>query len=99
MENTDIFYFSTVVSPVNRNIVYGVYSNLAKLDIKAGKSLGRADLDHSYYAINISSDGKELYIGGTMSDIAVYDAATLKKIGSIAMPGARLRYRLLHAGT
>jgi quinohemoprotein amine dehydrogenase beta subunit len=87
VENTDIFYFSTVVSPVNRNIVYGVYSNLAKLDIKAGKSLGRADLDHSYYAINISSDGKELYIGGTMSDIAVYDAATLKKIGSIAMPG------------
>ncbi len=86
VENTDIFYFSTVVSPTNRDLVYGVYNNLAKIDVAQGKSLGRADLDHSYYDINISSDGKEVYVGGTMSDIAVYDAETLKKIGSIDMP-------------
>lgn len=86
VENTDVFYFSSVVSPSNPNHVFGVYNNLTKLDIKAGKPLGRVDLDHSYYAVNISSDGKEVYVGGTMSDIAVYDTATLKKIGSIAMP-------------
>ncbi|MEZ5583928.1 MAG: hypothetical protein R3F37_15380 [Candidatus Competibacteraceae bacterium] len=40
----------------------------------------RIDLDHTYYAINISSDGKELYLGGTMDDIAIYDSATLEKI-------------------
>ena len=87
VENTDIFYFSSVVSPTNPNLVYGVYNNLAKLDVGQGKSLGRADLDHSYYDINISSDGKEVYIGGTMSDIAVYDADTLEKLGQIDMPG------------
>lgn len=87
VENTDIFYFSTVVSPTNPNIVFGVYNNLAKLDIEKGKSLARIDLDHSYYDINISTDGKEVYVGGTMSDITVYSTATLKKLGRIKMPG------------
>ncbi|MDH3740633.1 MAG: quinohemoprotein amine dehydrogenase subunit beta [Hyphomicrobiales bacterium] len=86
VENTDIFYFSTVVSPTEPHIAFGVYNNLAKLDMKAGKSLGRGELDHSYYDINISSDGKEVYVGGTMSDIGVYDTTTLKKIGQIDMP-------------
>ncbi|MDJ0896405.1 MAG: quinohemoprotein amine dehydrogenase subunit beta [Alphaproteobacteria bacterium] len=86
VENTDIFYFSTVVSPTNRDLVYGVYNNLSKLDAAQGKSLGRVELDHSYYAVNISSDGKEIYLGGTMSDIPVYDAETLKKLGQIEMP-------------
>ena len=49
--------------------------------------MGRVDLDHSYYAVNISSDGKEVYIGGTLADIAVYDAETLEKLGQIDMPG------------
>lgn len=86
VENTDIFYFSSVVSPTDPNIVYGVYNQLAKLDVAQGKSLGRASLDHSYYAINISSDGKEVYIGGTMSEIDVYDAESLEKVGEIPMP-------------
>ncbi|MHA1537081.1 MAG: quinohemoprotein amine dehydrogenase subunit beta [Alphaproteobacteria bacterium] len=87
VENTDIFYFSSVVSPTNPNIVFGVYNNLSKLDIGKGKSVKRIDLDHSYYDVNISTDGTEVYVGGTMSDITVYSAATLKKLGRIKMPG------------
>jgi quinohemoprotein amine dehydrogenase beta subunit len=86
VENTDTFYFSTAVSPTEPHIAFGVYNILAKLDMKAGKSIGRAELDHSYYNVNLSSDGKEVYVGGTMSDIAVYDADTLEKIGVIEMP-------------
>ena len=86
VENTDIFYFSSVVSPTDPNIVYGVYNQLAKLDVAEGKSLARIDLDHSYYDVNVSSDGKEIYVGGTMSDIAVYDAETLEKLANIPMP-------------
>jgi len=86
VENTDVFYFSTVVSPTNKNHVFGVYNQLAKLDVAQGKSIKRVDLEHSYYDINISSDGKEVYVGGTMSDIGVYSAETLKKIGTIKMP-------------
>jgi len=87
VENTDVFYFSSVVSPTNPDHAFGVYNNLSKLDIGNGEALGRVDLDHSYYDINISSDGKEVYLGGTLGDIAVYDTETLEKIGVIQMPG------------
>ncbi len=87
VENTEVFYFSSVVNPMNPNQVFGVYNTLAKLDIAEGKSLGSVELDHSYYDINMSSDGKEVYIGGTLGDVAVYNADTLKKIGEIKMPG------------
>lgn len=32
-------------------------------------------------------DGKEVYIGGTVEDIAVHDAETLEKIGNIKLNG------------
>ncbi len=88
VENTDVFYFSSVVSPTNPNHAFGVYNNLTKMDIEEGKALARVDLDHSYYDINVSSDGSEIYLGGTLGDIAVYSAETLEKIGSIQMPGS-----------
>jgi hypothetical protein len=52
-----------------------------------GILVNRTELDHTYYAINISGDGREVYVGGTMDDIAVYDSATLEKIDSIKIPG------------
>ncbi len=44
-------------------------------------------MDHTYYTINMTSDGSTLYVGGTSSDISVHDPETLKKIGSIQLPG------------
>jgi quinohemoprotein amine dehydrogenase beta subunit len=86
-EDFAVIIFSTVVNPVKRNEVFGTYTQLSKIDIAENKLVDRIDLDHTYYAINISSDGKEVYVGGTMDDIGVYDSATLKKIGSIKFPG------------
>lgn len=90
VENTAVFYFSSVVNPVRKNEVYGVYNTLAKFDLNKAetmKSVKSIGLDHSYYAINVSSDGKELYIGGTLGDIAVYSTDTLERTGTIKMPG------------
>ncbi len=87
VENTDIFYFSTVASPVNKDIIYGAYTQLSKFDLKTGKPVKRVDLPHSYYAINISSDGSQVFVGGAMGDIVVYDAETLEQKGQIPMPG------------
>ena len=87
VENTEVFYFSTVVNPVRRNEAYGVYNTVAKLDLDAGKSLGSKELDHSYYDVNVASDGSEIYIGGTMGNIAIYSTETLERIGNIEMPG------------
>ena len=86
-EPTAAIIFSTVVNPVRRNEVYGVYTTLSKIDIETDKLVNRIDLDHTYYTVNVSGDGKEIYVGGTMDDIAVYDSGTLEKIGEIRMPG------------
>ena len=86
-ENTAVIIFSTVMNPVRRNEVYGVYTQLSKIDAEQGALLDRIDLDHTYYCINVSGDGRELYLAGTMDDIAVYDSASLKKLGEIRIPG------------
>ena len=50
------------------------------------RAVNRVDLDHTYYTINVSGDGKEIYVGGTNDDIGVYDTATLERIGEIRLP-------------
>ena len=85
-EDTAVIIFSTVVNPVRLNEAYGVYTTLSKIDREQGELLDRIELDHTYYAINVASDGSELYVGGTMNDIAVYDTETLEQLGKIEMP-------------
>jgi quinohemoprotein amine dehydrogenase beta subunit len=85
-ENFEVIIFSTVVNPVRRNEVYGVYTQLSKIDIDKDELVSRKDLDHTYYAINVAGDGSEIYVGGTMDDIAIYDTESLEKIGEIKMP-------------
>jgi len=85
-EDTSAIIFSTVVNPVRSNEVYGVYTTLSKIDRAEGALVERIDLDHTYYAINIASDGSELYVGGTMNDIGIYDTQTMEKLGAIQMP-------------
>jgi len=84
-EATDIFYFSTVAD-ADRTRLYGVYNQLASFDLASAQPIKRVDLPHSYYTVNVSSDGKTLYIGGTLGDIGVYDAETLERKGQIDMP-------------
>lgn len=86
-ENTSVIIFSTVVNPARPNEVYGVYTTLSKIDRETDEVLDRIDLDHTYYTTNVSSDGSEVYVGGTMADISVYDTETFEKIGQIDMPG------------
>lgn len=86
-EDAKFVLFSTAINPVRRNEAYTVYTQLAKTDVDTGKLIKRVDLDHTYYNVNVSTDGKELYIGGTVDDIAVYDSQTLEFKGKIKIPG------------
>jgi quinohemoprotein amine dehydrogenase beta subunit len=79
--------FSTVVNPVRRNEAYGVYTTLAKIDLEADKVVKRVDAAHTYYTVNVSSDGNEVYLGGTKDDIGVYSSDSLDRIGEIKLPG------------
>ncbi|MBI2309078.1 MAG: quinohemoprotein amine dehydrogenase subunit beta [Rhodocyclales bacterium] len=85
--NAESAIFSSVVNPARRHEVFTVMNQIFRIDLAEKKLTQRLDLDQTYYAINISSDGKELYVGGALDKIAVYDTATLARIGEIAMPG------------
>ncbi|KZL19898.1 hypothetical protein PsAD2_01720 [Pseudovibrio axinellae] len=82
----EVLMFSAVRSPVDQSKLYGVYTQLSKHDVETKELIKRIDLPHTYYVINISSDGKEIYVGGTSDDIGVYDAESLERIGEMRIP-------------
>lgn len=77
--------FSTVINPVRRNEAYTAYTQLTKSDIETGKMIKRIDLDRTFYTVNVSTDGKELYVGGTVNEIAIFDTETLEPKGKIVI--------------
>ncbi|MEO9530764.1 quinohemoprotein amine dehydrogenase subunit beta [Roseibium sp.] len=82
----EVIMFSAVRDPNDKSKLYGVYTQLSKHDLETKELIKRVDLPHTYYCINISSDGKELYVGGTNDDIGIYDAETLERTGEILLP-------------
>ncbi len=80
-------YFSGMRSPKDPNLMFGVLNRLAKYDIKEKKMLQAATLDHSYYCISFNKDGSKIYLAGTFNDVAIFDADSLKQVGSIKLPG------------
>jgi len=81
----DVFYFSTAVNPA-KDRAFGAYNVLESFDLVNDTSLKRVDLPHSYYSVNVSSDGKTVWLGGALGDLAAYDAETLEKKGQVDLP-------------
>lgn len=89
--------FSAVINPVRRNEVYTIYLILSKLDLSKQIDLdanpsdslvvNRQSAPHTYYNINVSTDGEEIYLGGAMNDIAIYGTAEMDARGTIKLPG------------
>lgn len=77
--------FSTVINPVRRNEAYTAYTQLTKTDMDTGEMVKRIDLDRTFYTVQVSSDGEELYVGGTVNEIAIYDSETLESKGKITI--------------
>ncbi|AZE49964.1 Quinohemoprotein amine dehydrogenase beta subunit [Pseudomonas chlororaphis] len=80
-------YFSGMRSPKDPNLMFGVLNRLAKYDIQQKKLLQAATLEHSYYCISFNKAGSKIYLAGTFNDVAIFDADSLKQIGSIKLPG------------
>jgi quinohemoprotein amine dehydrogenase beta subunit len=80
-------YFTTIRSPKDRNIVYGLLHRLAKYDIRTKKLIDAVELPHTYYCLLINRTGDRVYLTGTFNDIAIYDGESLKKLGAIQLPG------------
>ena len=81
----DVFYFSTAVNPA-RDRAFGAYNVLESFDLVNNAPIKRVSLPHSYYSVNVSSDGKTVWLGGALSDVAAYDAETLERKGEVRMP-------------
>lgn len=79
--------FSGVVSP-DRKHYYTVLNTIEKRDFATNRVLATAaDLDKSYYTIQISSDGKKLYLGGGGDTILIYSTETMKLLKRLDTPG------------
>jgi len=78
--------FSAVVSP-DRKYYYMVLNKVEKRDFATNRLLATADVDKSYYTIQISSDGKKVYLGGGGDSILVYDTETMKLLKRLDTPG------------
>ena len=79
--------FSAVVSP-DRKYYYMVLNKVEKRDFATNRLLKTAaDLDKSYYTIQISSDGKKVYLGGGGDTILIYDTETMKLLKRLDTPG------------
>jgi len=78
--------FSAVVSP-DRKYYYMVLNKVEKRDFATNQLLATADVDKSYYTIQVSSDGKKVYLGGGGDSILIYDTGTMKLLKRLDTPG------------
>lgn len=84
--NAETGIFSSVVNPMKHTEIFAVMNQLFRADLVKKEFVQHVNLDRTYYAINISSDGKEVYVGGATDKVVVYDTATLTKQAEIVMP-------------
>ncbi len=79
------FEYSTTLSP-DRKYLYGVMDELIQLDAATGETVKIVPVQQgTCYAVNITSDGKKLYVGPAGADVSVYDAQSLELIGVIPL--------------
>jgi hypothetical protein len=82
-----VLIFSMTLDKHDPNIMYAVYTQLSKYDMAKGELVDRIDLDHTYYSVQTSGNGEELYIGSTFNDIAIHAAGSLEQLATIELPG------------
>jgi len=64
-----------------------VLNKVEKRDFATNQLLATADVDKSYYTIQVSSDGKKVYLGGGGDSILIYDTETMKLLKKLDTPG------------
>lgn len=81
------FEYSTTLSP-DKKYLYGVMDELIKMDATTGETIKAVPVQQgTCYPINITSDGKKIYVGPGGADVSVYDADTLELLGVIPLYG------------
>ena len=80
-----IFAYSSTISPDSKYL-YAAMDEVYKIELKSGKTLAMDPLERgTCYDVNLTSDGKKLYVGPAGPDLSVYDTATMKRLGIIPL--------------
>ena len=65
---------------------YAVMDDLTVIDLAKKRYVASVpNKEGTCYGVNVSSDGKKIYIGGGGSTVTIYDARTLKRIKVLQM--------------
>lgn len=88
-----VFAYSVIFSP-DRKKAYAVMDDLTVIDLATKKYARIVPLkEGTNYGVNVSSDGKKIYVGAGGASVSIFDAATLKplKVVKMAADGMDLR--------
>ena len=95
LDGPPVFAYSVMRSPDMKK-VYSVMDELAVIDLETRSFDAVLPIPGgTNYAINVSSDGKKIYVSGGGSTTTVYDAGTLKPIKVLQMETDGMDFRRL----
>ena len=87
--------YSVVLAP-DRRKAYAVMDDLTEIDLAKKTYLRSVPIaEGTCYGVNVSSDGKKVYVGAAGSTLTVYDAQTLKPIKVLQMASDGMDVRRL----
>jgi DNA-binding beta-propeller fold protein YncE len=85
LKGDPVFAYSVIFSP-DKKKVYGTMDDLTVIDVaKKTYAASVPNPEGTSYGINVSSDGKKIYVGGGGETLMIYDAATLKVVKTLHM--------------
>ena len=77
--------YSVVLAPDGRH-AYAVMDDLTVIDLAKKRYVRSVPVEEgTCYGVNVSGDGRKVYVGGGGSTVTVYDAKTLKRIKVLQM--------------
>jgi hypothetical protein len=88
-----VMAYSVVLSP-DRSKAYAVMDDLTVIDLAKKSYVTSVPIkEGTCYGVNVSSDGRKIYVGGGGSTLTIFDARTLKpiKVLQMASDGMDLR--------
>ena len=93
LEGEPAMAYSVILSP-DRKKAYAVMDDLTVIDLVTKKYVASVpNKEGTCYGVNVSSDGRKIYVGGGGSTLTIFDAKTLKplKVLQMASDGMDLR--------
>jgi len=95
LDGPPVFAYSVMLSP-DKKKVYAVMDELTVIDLETRSYEAIVPVPGgTNYAINVSSDGKKIYVSGGGSTTTVYDAKSLKPIKVLQMKTDGMDFRRL----